>query len=104
MYQHMDQSERAERKAALRERYLNFEIDTKRLIHELRSLRYTADEVSEATKEAFDARSALVTSRGSPVGVSSPMGRQFPTKADREAYEASVAWLADYRKRNRVPD
>lgn len=98
---HSSHQEKLEMAAALKERYLAKEIDTKQLIAELRKLRLTLDEVGEIAKDAIIARGTVDRSiRGSDGDVSAH-GRQYASPQDRKDHEASVVWLANYRKGRR---
>lgn len=97
---HSSHQEKMEMAAALKERYLAKEIDTKQLIAELRKLRLSIDEVGEIAKDAINARNGSSGCGGdrSLVGAGFVGGYDTSPQA-RANYEASVEWLADYRRR-----
>ena len=92
---HSSHQEKLEMAAALKERYLAKEIDTKQLIAELRKLRLSIDEVGEIAKDGVNARNRS----GDRGGDRSLVGRYDTSPQARANYEASVEWLADYRNR-----
>ena len=105
MSMHLSHQEKIELAAALRLRYRNREINTKTFMEELAKLRMSHDEISEIASAALDERKLdnsrtddgdALPRRDTDLG-----GRQFASPADREAYERSVAWLANYHRGNR---
>ena len=94
----LSHQEKLEMAAALKERFLAKDIDSKQLIAELRKLRLSLDEIGEIAKEAIDVRNNLRADiRRDACGVS-PMGRPWDTPQDRKDHEASVVWLENYKK------
>jgi hypothetical protein len=99
MSMHLSHPEKLEMIEALRQRYVAWDLTTAQLKDELCKLRLTATEIDEVCKGLIDARrNAKGGDHHGPVGDVSPNGRQHATPADRAAYEASLEWLANYRK------
>lgn len=97
---HSSHQEKLEMAAALKERYLAKEIDTKQLVAELRKLRLSIDEVGEIAKDAVNARNRSGDRGGDRSLVGADLvGRHDTSPQARANYEASVEWLADYRNR-----